>query len=234
MAIAFWKLEDAFTRKFVGKTLKDRNDRINDVTVFLDYPDIQDAPERRFPSISVLFRGMEPDTDLYDSDMEREVEVDFDTHPPTFRFRRVEEYYDLSYDVSCFTLSAAEDRELSRWVESRFQPRDSIEVDGVSYHVFREGFSVADSVDVDTVIYEKSWRFTIKADIEDTDNDSYQKGVNQVRITTNIVKPDPRLIEPTLTNRARQQYYSPLASEAEKTEHRVVAFNDQKYWFPEK
>lgn len=234
MAIPLWKLENAFAEKFVGKILRDRNGRDNAVGVFLDYPDLEDSPDQRFPSISILFRGMEPDRDMFDSDMDRVVDVDYSTSPPTFVMRRVEEFYDLTYDVTCFSLSAAEDRELSRWIESRFNPRDIITVDGDSYHVFRESFNVSDSVDVDTVVYEKSWQFKIKADIEDTENDDYQKGVNQVRIASNIVKPQPKLIEPTSTTRARHIQYAPLASEAEKTLHRVVAFDDQDYWFPKK
>lgn len=238
MAVAFWKLEDQFARKFAGKQLKDRNDRWNGVPIFLDYPDIEDSPEARFPSISIVFSGMSPDTQMYDSDMERQVSVDYSTSPPTFVMRRMAEYYDISYEVTCYSLSAAEDRELTRWVESRFLPRDYISVDNQDFHVFRTSLSVADSVDLNTVIYEKSWTFTIKADIEDTDNDSYQKGLNEVKIHSNIVKTQPKLIEPTATTPAQRIYNAPQsatsAEDAEKTLHRVVAFDDQKYWFPNK
>lgn len=238
MAVAFWKLEHAFAQKFSGKSLKDRNDRYNPVPIFLDYPDISDQPESRFPSISIMFKGMEPDVDLYDSDMERQVSVDFSTSPPTFQFRRVEEFYDLTYEVTSYCLSAAEDRELSRWIESRFQPRDFIKVDNRDYHVFRENFAVSDSVDVDTVVYQKTWMFTIKADVEDTDNDEYQKGINRVEIQSNLVKTTSQVVEPTATTRTSYKYASPKgavkAVDAEKTLHRVVAFDDQKYWFPEK
>lgn len=238
MATPFWKLEDQFARKFTGKALKDRNDHFNNVPVFLDYPDIDDNPEARFPSISIVFTGMEPDTSLYDSDMERQVSVDYSTTPPTFVMRRVEEFYNISYEVSCFSLSAAEDRELSRWVESRFLPRDYITVDGSDYHVFRDTFSVGDNVDFNTVVYQKSWSFTINADIEDTDNDSYQKGLNQVKIHSNIVKTQTKLNEPNNTTNSKYVYNAPksatTAEEADKILHRVVAFDDQKYWFPEK
>ncbi len=235
MAVAFWKLEDAFVQKFVGKQLQDRNGRMNPVPIFLDYPDLEDAPERRFPSISVMFRNMIPDTELYDSDMERVVSVDYTTNPPTFVKRRMAEYYDITYEVTSYSLSAAEDRELTRWIESRLLPRDYISVESEAYHVFRSSFNVSDSVDVDTVIYEKSWEFTIKADIEDTDNDSYEKGVNEVKIHSNVVKTTPKIIEPTSTTHTKYVYNAPknadTASEADKTLHRVIAFNDQEYWF---
>ena len=238
MAVAFWKLEDKFARKFTGKQLKDRNDRFNGVPVFLDYPDIEDAPEARFPSVSIVFSGMTPDTDLYDSDMERQVSVDYSTSPPTFVTRRVEEYYDISYEVNCYSLSAAEDRELVRWIESRFLPRDYITVDNQDFHVFRTAFSVLDSVNLNTVVYEKNWTFTIKADIEDTDNDTYQKGLNEVKIHSNIVKTQTKFTEPNATAQAQRSYNAPKsalsAEDAEKTLHRVVAFDDQKYWFPNK
>lgn len=238
MAVAFWKLEEAFVNKFAGKIMRDRNGREISVPVFVDYPDIEEAPERRFPSIAVLFQGMTPDTEMYDSDMDRIVDVDYSTSPPTFVTRRMAEFYDISYEVTCYSLSAWEDRELTRWVESRLLPRDAITVDDDSYHVFRESFSVSDGVDVDTVIYEKTWRFGIKADIEDTDNDDYQKGVNEVRIESNVVKTVPKTLEPTGNQRTIYMYDAPkdadTAQEADKTLHRVVAFDDQNYWFPNK
>jgi len=238
MAVPFWKLEEAFVNRFAGKVMRDRNGREIGVPVFVDYPDLEEAPERRFPSISVLFQGMVPDTELYDSDMDRVVDVDFNTTPPTFVMRRMAEYYDITYEVTSYSLSAWEDRELTRWVESRLLPRDSIEVNGDAYHVFRESFTVSDSVDVDTVIYEKTWTFSIKADIEDTDNDVYQKGVNEVRIESNVVKTVPKTIEPIGNQHTTYKYDAPkdadTAQEAAKTLHRVIAFDDQKYWFPNK
>jgi hypothetical protein len=235
MAVSFWELEKTFVSRFNGKVLRDRNHRENLVPVFVDYPDLEEAPERRFPSISVLFKGMSPDTELYNTDMDRQVSVDYTTSPPTFRMRRMAEFYDISYEVTTYCLSAWEDRELTRWVESRFLPRDCIVVNDISYHVFRESFNVADSVDVDTVIYEKTWGYTIKADIEDTDNDDYQKGVNEVRIHSNVVKTTSKIIEPTSKQSALYMYNAPsnsdTAEEADKSLHRVIAFDDQKYWF---
>ncbi len=238
MAVPFWKLEEAFVNRFAGKVMCDRNGREISVPVFVDYPDIEEAPERRFPSISVLFQVMSPDTEMYDTDMDRVVDVDFSTSPPTFVTRRMAEFYDISYEVTCYSLSAWEDRELTLWIESRFLPRDFIMVGDDSYHVFRESFSVGDAVDVDTVIYEKSWSFGIKADIEDQDNDDYQKGVNEVRIESNVVKTVTKTLEPTGNQRTIYKYDAPkdadTAQEADKTLHRVVAFDDQNYWFPNK
>ena len=235
MAVAFWKLEDVFVRRFAGKVLVDRDGRKNPVPIFLDYPDIEEAPERRYPSISIMFKGMSPDTDLFDSDQERVVNVDFTTSPPTFVTRRMAEFYDITYEVTSFSLSAVEDRELTRWIESRLLPRDSIEVEGVAYHVFRETFNVSDTVDVDTVIYEKTWEYSIKADIEDTDNDNYQKGVNEVRIESNLVRTIPITKEPTEIESSKYVYNAPKngnnIKESEKTLHRIIAFDDQNYWF---
>ena len=238
MAIPFWKLEEAFMGIFTGKTMQDRNGRKVVVPVFMDYPDIEESPERRFPSIAVLFQGMTPDTEMYNSDMDRVVDVDYTTSPPTFVTRRMAEFYDITYEVTSYTLSAWEDRELTRWVESRLLPRDALVVGQDSYHIFRESFSVADSVDVDTVIYEKSWTFNIKADIEDTDNDNYQKGVNEVRINSNVVRTETKKLESNGTSRTQYVYNAPKsadsAEDAEKILHRVIAFDDQNYWFPNK
>ena len=75
----------------------------------------------------------------------------------------------------------------------------------------------------------------IKAEIEDTDNDDYQKAVNEVRIESNIVKTTTKFIEPTNTSNAKYVYNAPksatTALEAEKTLDRIVAFDDQSYWF---
>lgn len=219
MATSLYKLEEALSRKFTGKVLKNVDDSDNYVPVFVDYPDFQDAPERRFPSVGILMTSMVPQVDMYDSQPNYVLYRDDTFTPSTVVTRRVPEYYSIMYEVSCFSLSAFEDRELLRWCESRFAPRDYIEVDGIKYHVFREGFSIDDDIDFDTIIYKKTWTFSIIADIEDTDNDDKSKAVNQIKLKSNVVKSDSTTKD---------------AKKVDKTLHREIVFDDQKYWFNSK
>jgi len=219
MATSLYKIEASLSKKFTGKILKNVNDSDNYVPVFVDYPNFQEAPERRFPSISVMMMSMTPQIDMYDSQPNYVLYRDDSYTPSTVVTRRSPEYYSIMYEVSCFSLSAFEDRELLRWCESRFAPRDFIEVDGIKYHVFREDFAVEDDIDFDTIIYKKTWTFSIIVDIEDTDNDTQSKAVNQIKVRSNVVKSDPRVRD---------------AAKTEKTLHRVIAFDDQKYWFNSK
>jgi len=123
-------------------------------------------------------------------------------------------------------------------VESRFAPRDSIEVEGVHYHVFRESFNSFNEVDIDTVIYQKTWSFSILADIEDTDNDSHEKGINEIRIESNVVRTQNKIIFEEGAERPKYVYNRPQSSEkaidADKTLHRNFAFDDNKFWFLKK
>lgn len=238
MAHPLYKIEDAFAKTFTGRVMSDRNGRRNAVPVFLDYPDIEEAEDQRYPSISIMFNGMIPETDLYDSQSDYNVEVNYQTSPPTFIKRRVGEYYRINYEVTTNALSAWEDRDLMRWVESRFAPRDSIEVEDVHYHVFRESFNSFNEVDIDTVIYQKTWSFSILADIEDTDNDSHEKGINEIRIESNVVRTQNKIIFEEGAERPKYVYNKPQSSEkaidADKTLHRNFAFDDNKFWFLKK
>lgn len=215
MATSISNIEKAFMAKYEGKVIYNRSDEAKIVPVFLDYPDLLEG-ERKFPSISILFNGMELETELFDTQLDYEVEVDTEAFPRTFKTRRIPEYYNIEYEVSCYSLSAFDDRELFRWCESRYAPRDFVEVDGVSYHLFRRSFSKQDDIDFDTIIYKKTWTYSILADIEDTDNDIVSKGVDEIRIQSNVVNTD----------------FSKKSSQtSKKTLHRVVAFDDQRYWF---
>ena len=75
MATSLYKLEEALSRKFTGKVLKNVDDSDNYVPVFVDYPDFQDAPERRFPSIGILMTSMIPQVDMYDTQPDRDWET---------------------------------------------------------------------------------------------------------------------------------------------------------------
>ncbi len=218
MATSLYKLEASFRQRFLGKGLKDRNGRDNEVEVFVDTPDLQYG-DRKFPSISIILVNMELDSTMFDSSEDYEVSIDTTVQPLSRTTRRIPEFYMIQYEVSCYSLSAFEDRELLRWCESRYAPRDVITVDGDAYHIFRETFFTQDDTDFDTIIYKKTWTYSILADIEDTDNDTVTKGVDEIRIESNVVT------QKSNTN----------ADKANKTLHRVVVFDDQKYWFnPEK
>jgi len=215
MATSIYNIEKAFLNRFEGKVIRSGSNEDKVIPVFMDYPHFQ-VGERKFPSISILLNGMVIDNQLFDTDLEYEVEVNNDYAVPTYRNRRIPEYYNIEYEVSCYSLSAFDDRELFRWCESRYAPRDFIEVDGVSYHVFRGTFSKQDDIDFDTIIYKKSWTYSILADIEDTDNDILSKGINEIRVASNVVNTD---------------FSKKSSNTSKKTLHRVVAFDDQKYWF---
>jgi len=215
MANSLYNIEASFSEKFTGKKLKDVDGRDNYVPVFVDYPDLQDAPERRFPSISILLIGLTPEQELYDSEQIYDVSYDYTQTPTLVKTRRMPEFYRIVYEVSCYSLSAFEDRELLRWCESRFTPRDFINVGSEAYHVFRSTFTSEDAVDFDTVVYKKTWTFEILADIEDTDNDIDYSMVEEIRVKSNI------------QNKVRTDGVDTV----EKKLHRVVVFDDQKYWF---
>jgi len=239
MAVSIYALEDALSKSFAGKILKDRNGRDVYVPVFLDYPDIEEANERRFPSISLVLSNMVPETSMYDSQETYTVSVRTDLDVPVYQERRVPQYYRLVYELNTFSLSAFEDRELMRWVESRFAPRDNLSVGDSYYHYFRESFSVNDDVDIDTVVYNKTWTISIVADIEDTDNDSLSKGVREFKIYSNIVKTTSKIIPSDGESKEkRYEPYAPkgsdIAMDAEKTRHRIFSFDDQNFWFPKK
>tara|TARA_Y100000592_G_scaffold44099_2_gene69906 strand:+ start:1510 stop:2226 length:717 start_codon:yes stop_codon:yes gene_type:complete len=238
MAVSIYQLEDALAKSFAGKVLKDRNGRDNYIPVFLDYPDIEEADERRFPSISLILTDMIPEVSMYDSQETYTVSTRTDLDVPVIQERRVPEYYRLVYEISTFALSAFEDRELMRWVESRFAPRDALKVGDGYYHYFRESFSVNDDVDIDTVVYNKTWTASVIADIEDTDNDSLEKGVREFKIYSNVVKTTSKIIPSDGENETKYEPYAPKGSEtalgAEKTRHRIFSFDDQNYWFPKK
>lgn len=238
MAVSIYSLEDALAKSFAGKVLKDRNGRDNYVPVFLDYPDIEEANDQRFPSISLVLSDMIPETQMYDSQTHYMVSYRSDLDVPVYQERRAPEYYRLNYELNTFSLSAYEDRELMRWVESRFAPRDNLLVNGEHYHYFRESFTVNDDVDVDTVVYNKTWTISVLADIEDTDNDSFEKGVREFRVYSNVVKTVSKVIPSNGENVTSYEPYAPKGSDkavdAEKTRHRIFSFDDQKYWFPKK
>lgn len=238
MAVSIYSLEDALSKSFTGKVLTDKNGKENYVPVFLDYPDIEEVNDQRFPSISVILTGMEPDTSMYDSQTHYTVSSRFDLTVPVFQERRVPEYYRLTYEINSYSLSAYEDRELMRWIESRFAPRDALTVDNIDYHYFREGFDVNDTVEIDTVVYNKTWTISLIADIEDTDNDSLEKGVREFKIYSNVVRTTSKTTFPTNAESPKYEPYAPKSSDtalgAEKTRHRIFSFDDQNYWFPKK
>lgn len=238
MAVSIYQLEDALAKTYAGKILKDRNGRDNYVSVFLDYPDIEEANEQKFPSISLVLVNMIPEVSMYDSQEIYTVSKRTDLDVPVIQERRVPEYYRLTYEINTYALSAFEDRELMRWVESRFSPRDSLKVGSDYYHYFRESFSVNDDIDIDTVVYNKTWTISVIADIEDTDNDSLEKGVREFKFYSNVVKTTSKIIPSDSESETKYEPYAPKGSDtalgAEKTRHRIFSFDDQKYWFPKK
>lgn len=234
MAVNLYDLDKALHERFSGKKLTSLSGRDFDVPVFFDYPDIEANPDQRFPSICITLNGLDPEEDLFDSQHEYEEKI-FDGDIPVFQTRRVSEYYRIRYQIETFCLSTVEDRELMRWVESQLKPRDSLAVNGVDYHIFRDSFSSTNIVDVDMVIYGKTWNLSVIADIEDTDNDVTSKGIKEVSLDFYAVKSINKIIPPDGNQPPKYVYDAPLSSDsaefAEKTLHRSVAFDDQTYWF---
>jgi hypothetical protein len=239
MSVAIPQIEIAVAQAFSGKLLRGLSGKVVEVPVFVDYPDTEMNQDQRYPSISVMLGGLSPEPELYDT-TDTSVVALVNNQVTT---RRTAEWYRISYDVSTRALSAVEDRELMRWVESRFSPRDHIIVDDgqggeVAYSIFRDAFSIGTRVDVDTVIYEKTWTFSVLADIEDLDHDMISPAVQSVRVQSSLVKTTNRTSPPNATNTAYTMYNVPVSSDraetAEKTTHRVFEFNDQRYWFPQK
>ena len=235
MATTLPKIEEAFSLVFANKMMRTLEGREITVPVFLDYPDTEEAMSQKYPSISINLFRLEPSVENYEARMDALVEIDESVSPPKFITRRPAEFYRITYEVSAYSLSAYEDRELVRWVEGRFAPRSYIDVGGEQYHVFRMSFDSNDMVDVDTVIYEKTWTFDILADIEDLDNDKESRGVQKISLSSSVVRNTSKVVEPTTRQPAKMLYNVPksaeTAIEAEKVLHRVLHFNDQDYWF---
>jgi hypothetical protein len=239
MSVVIPQIEIAVAEAFSGKLLRQLSGKVVEVPVFVDYPDTETNQDQRYPSISVMLGGLAPAEELYDSQETAVVSL-VDNATTT---RRVPEWYRISYDVTTRALNAVEDRELMRWVESRFKPRDYITVDDgsggqVTYSIFREAFSLNNRIDIDTVVYEKTWTFDILADIEDFDRDLIAPAVQSVRVQSSLVQTTNKTYPPTATNTAYTMYNVPVSSDsaetAKKTLHRVFEFNDQRYWFPQK
>lgn len=237
MAVKIYDLEKALYERFSGKVLVDVGGHQSVVPVFFDYPDVEESPDQRFPSLCLTLQGLDPEEDLFDSQHDYE-ELIFDGDVPVYQTRRVSEYYRFRYQVESFCLSSIEDRELMRWVESQLKPRDYVTVNGVNYHLFRDNFSSMHEVDVDQVMYSKSWNFSVIADIEDQDNDHISKGIKEVSLDFYSVRSINKIVPPNGKQPTKYVYDAPLSSDsaefAQKTLHRTLAFDDQNYWFNKK
>lgn len=237
MAVNIYDLEKAIHARFSGKILETLRGKVQEVPIFFDYPDLEEHPDQKYPSICITLNGLDPEEDLFDSQHEYE-EMIFNGDIPIFQTRRVSEYYRFRYEIETYCLSTIEDREIMRWVESQLKPRDSLTVNDVDYHMFRESFSSNNIVNIDTVIYSKRWNFSVVADIEDVDNDVTSKGIKEVSLDFYAVKSINKIIPPDGNQPPKYVYDAPLSSDsaefAEKTLHRSVAFDDQTYWFNKK
>lgn len=172
-----------------GKTLTTLDKGAVSVPVFVDYPDPEEFSELQYPSITILLRDIIYDPSLENTNDRTIISTDTSSAPYVTTMRRNSVWYRIAFAIHAHSLDAAADRALTRWVESRLLPRDSITVSGGdSYWIFRKGFNVLDEIDVDEVRYRKAWNFEVLADIEDDDNDETEKLVHEVHFTSGLVE----------------------------------------------
>ncbi len=258
MAVTITEIETALFDLWSGKVLTTLDKGPVPVAVFVDRPDPEEFPEREFPSISIMMSDMLWESAVEDSEDRVAIATNTTAVPYITTMQRNAVWYRISFNIHGWSLDAAADRDLTRWIDSRLLPRDAINVnvsgepDPVPYWIFRTGFNVADEVDKDKVRYHKVWSFEVLADINNEDTDEQVKAVHEIRLQTGLIEtlmkdqyagkdrvqladvgglpPNPSERFATVPVDASGQQVS--AKDAKYVKHRVLAFNETDYWFP--
>jgi hypothetical protein len=197
------------------------------VVAFMDFPDMEEQRKRPFPAISIELESMDFQVDMEHSLHEDQIE--YDPVAQTIRSRKQSHWYRLCYRIHSWALYAEEDRELMRKIENRFAPRDSLTVGDESYWIFREDFFTADEIENDRKIYHKVWTFDILADIDNDENDTTTRVVEEIHLRSYTVKnrQDKGQLVPV-----NDQGVATTADQAVRTLHREIRYDDTSFWFP--
>jgi len=189
MPVSITELEVALQQRFSGffSTLIDSDEStgtaLKRIEVFIDEPDVEEYPQRVFPSVSILFAGLEPDDRYQDSEDRAFVSQDNTISPAENTVRLNEEWYRVAFDVHTWTLDARSDREMIQIVESVFRQKDAFPTnDGSFYWIFRTGFTVADEKSHDRKIYHKIWSIEVLADVWDNRQREAFKVVEEIDV----------------------------------------------------
>lgn len=136
------------------------------VSVFMEQPNIEEFPERTFPSISMKLLSITPEySSIQDSEDDESEEVAYDdtVDPPVRSMREKPLPYRLQYSIDTWHKAiVGESRDLvSQTLIHRTRPRGSLtalNIDGVSTSMWMfwdGGVVVADEYDSDELIYHK-------------------------------------------------------------------------------
>lgn len=258
MATNFHDIEVALRDTFLGATIDtlDKGDSYS-VPVFVDDPDPEEFVEQFYPSIAIQFEDLEPDFEMDHGDREELVSEDTVSFPNTSTRRRVAYWYRIKYSIHGHTTDARADRQLTRFIETRKLPRDSIVAGVETCWLFRVGFRTAHEQRMDQKIYHRIWDYEVLALLDNPDTDETVKRVHTVQFRTGFVQTRTVSEEERLQNAGKftnvqmqqqggirtcgqRQSLHPVdadqnpvkASDAVFTESRLFAFNDVDLWFP--
>ncbi len=191
--------------------------------VFVDVPDPEENTERVYPSIQIEFEDMIDEEVQWDTEDEVKISEDTGGFPFVSTVRRNSHWYRIVFSIHTWALDAPADRELIRWIDSRKEPKDAIDVGGQLFWMFRTGFNKADESDQDRRIYHKVWTYYVVADIDDDDNDRTIEQVHSVIFTTGLVETLTRGGVAAPIDASNNQVE---AKDAVFREHRKFSFDD--------
>jgi len=255
MAVSIQQVEEALQNLYTGYVAETLQEGSKAVPVFVDIPDPEEFPQRVYPSISIMLQDMQPAPDHDDSQSWYKESEDTSGSVNISNMRKIPAWYRLHFYVHTWATDALCDRNMVRWVESRKHPKDSIEIDGSYYWLFRTGFNTSDQTDGDTRIYHKLWRLECLIDFENEDMDESVMQAHYLDLTTSVVKtmpmnttagtgrvsgswnPNPTSLGPTVERIQPKPVDADgnavdTAAEAQRVESRRFAFDNNGFWFP--
>lgn len=254
MSVTVEQIEEALKTLHTGAVISTLRPTVASVAapVYLDFPDPELAPHKVYPSISILFVGMEPDTEVIDSEYERKVSENTGSVPYESSMSAEEIPFRISFQVQTLALDAQADRKLVQWVATRTQDRDSLDLGGgVFCWLFRSGMVKLDTQEASGVVYRKSWTLEVAAALDDLAAFRIEKQVHEVRTELGVVDTALVTTEGDLSRAERlntganaathgQAQVLPVDADGNATtailagftRDRITAFDDSDFWVP--
>lgn len=181
-------IEGALKTHLEGATVQTRDSVSSTVPVFLDSPDVEEFPERVYPSISIMLMDCTPDFEREDTTETVEISVDKSSVPYVATMRDASSPYRLSFMIHTWAMHwALTDRELMRWVSKRLPPRTTIPLSGENFWTFYKSSATLHEDDGDQKIYHRAWTYDVLLDLEDVDTDEQSAQVSEIRLRTGLV-----------------------------------------------
>jgi len=194
MATTLQLIETALSTLWAGTSVVTLAEGAKTVPTFVDYPDAETTlnaygtADRVIPSISVLFLGMSPDEERYDSESYYEVGVEEAEVPYVITERKVAVPYRVRFQVNTWARDAAADRALMMVIERKTEPRGVLVVGSETLWMFRSNVVTLDEKDSDRVVYHKAWTLEVLAEIENSDTDEQGLATHEIQLSTTLVK----------------------------------------------